>query len=274
MLLGVTAGWTAYAAVLLASVLGGAINAVAAGGILITFPVLVAVGLSPIAATATSTLALWPGNLSSVVGYQRELAGSRQWALRFAVPSLLGGAAGALLLLITPAARFDQIVPFLVLGATVIFVVQPVVLRLARRRARAGASHPDLPRRGSTELAHLPPPPTSFLLLQFFVAIYGGYFGAGAGILMLASLGLMGLTNIHQMNGLKNWGALCFNLVAALLFVGAQRVYWPMALTMGVGTIIGAYGTAGIARRLPQALIRSLVVAAGVLSAAWLLIER
>ena len=272
-------GALAYALVFAASVLGGAVNAVAAGGILLTFPVLVVVGLSPLAATATSTLALWPGNLSSVFGYRHELAGARDWALRFAVPSILGGAAGGLLLLRTPASRFAELVPFLVLGATLLFMLQPLVLRArGLREATDGLAAPPHVAHVAHDAAALAPalapPPPHFLALQFVVAIYGGYFGAGAGILMLASLGLMGLRNIHQMNGLKNWGALCFNLTAAILFVADQRVHWPLALTMGAGTVVGAYGTAGVARRLPQPVIRGGILAAGLLSAAWLLVMR
>lgn len=264
----------AYAAVFAASVLGGAVNAVAAGGILLTFPVLVAVGLSPLVATATSTLALWPGNLSSVVGYRRELAGARSWAIRFAAPSIAGGALGGLLLLRTPAERFAQLVPWLVLGATMLFMVQPLALR--RWGLRRAVSEPAMIPSAATGLT-VPPmslPSPGFLALQFAVAIYGGYFGAGAGIVMLASLGFMGLRNIHQMNGLKNWGALCFNLSAAVLFVAGGRVHWPLAITMGAGTVLGAYGTAGIARRLPPALIRGVILMAGLLSAAWLLVQR
>jgi uncharacterized membrane protein YfcA len=254
-----------YATVLVASILGGAVNSVAAGGILLTFPALVAAGVPPIIANATSTVALWPGNLSSLLGYRRELDGSRNWAARFALPSVLGGLVGGVLLIRTSAARFAALAPWLVLGATLAFLAQPMFVRALRGSARAAMD--------VTGGSVLRPPPVSFLVFQFLVAIYGGYFGAGAGILMLAALGLMGLTNIHQMNGLKNWGALCFNAVAALLFVATGYVHWPMALTMAVGTMIGGYGTAGIAQRLPHRVVRVAVVMIGVASAAWLLIR-
>lgn len=253
-----------YASVLAASMLGGAVNSVAAGGILLTFPALVAAGVPPIIANATSTVALWPGNLGSVVGYRRELGGSHGWAAYFALPSVLGGLVGAALLIHTPAAQFAALVPWLVLGATLVFVAQPILLRALGSGPRVVAM--DVTAGGPT----LRPPPPSFLAFQFLVAIYGGYFGAGAGILMLAALGLMGLTNIHQMNGLKNWGALCFNAVAAALFVATHHVNWPMALTMTVGTTVGAYGTAGLARRLPERVIRGAVIVIGFASAAWL----
>jgi uncharacterized membrane protein YfcA len=252
-----------YATVLAASMLGGAVNSVAAGGILLTFPVLVAAGVPPIIASATSTVALWPGNLSSVVGYRRALGGSRGWAARFALPSVLGGLVGGLLLIHTSAARFAALVPWLVVGATLVFLAQPMLVR-----ALGG---PLVVAMDPTAGGHaLRPPSPSFLVFQFLVAIYGGYFGAGAGILMLAALGLMGLTNIHQMNGLKNWGALCFNAVAAMLFVATDNINWPMALTMAVGTTMGAYGTAGLAQRLPHRVIRGAVVVIGFTSAAWL----
>jgi uncharacterized membrane protein YfcA len=196
--------------VVLAAAIGGAIIAIAGGGTLVTFPALVGLGIPAIVANATSTVALWPGAVGSMYGYRDELAGARNWAIRFAVPSVLGGLAGAFLLLRTPAERFDQVVPWLVLGATLLFLVQRPLMAALRRRAGGKAAVADDP---ATR-----PPGTGLLLFQFGVAVYGGYFGAGIGILMLAALGFMGFTNIHRMNGLKNWGGLCMNVVAASTF--------------------------------------------------------
>jgi uncharacterized membrane protein YfcA len=241
---------------------GSAANAVAGGGTLLTFPALIALGVPPVAANATSTVALWPGTISSMLGYRRELAGARTWATRFAIPSVLGGIVGAALLLLTSEKRFALLVPWLVFGATLLFALQKPVVRWLL--ARGSVKNP------LTAEAQLAPPTTGLLFAQFAVAIYGGYFGAGAGIVMLAALGLMGLTNIHQMNGLKNWGAVCFNGVAALIFVVMGLVNWPIALAMAVGATVGGYATAGIARRAPQAVVRGIVTAIGLGSTVWL----
>ena len=238
--------------------IGGVMNSIAGGGTLLTFPALVALGLPPINANATSTVALWPGALGSMWGYRGEVKGSRRWAYGFAIPSLLGGAVGAWLLLRTPAERFSALVPWLVLGATVLFMVQrPAMTRVSRWRARAPASDEDLVSRW---------PPTAVLVYQFLVAIYGGYFGAGVGILMLAALGFMGLANIHRMNGLKNWGGLCMNAVAAVVFAFTSLVNWPVAIVMAVGAICGGYLGSRTAQRVPQPLVRGAVVAIGMVS--------
>lgn len=202
------------------------------------------------------------------MGYRRELAGARSWAVRFAVPSLLGGATGAALLLLTSEQRFAALVPWLVLGATMLFAVQKPVVRWIMSRRTA----PDVarPANASSQLA---PPTTALLVGQFFVGVYGGYFGAGAGIIMLAALGFMGLTNIHQMNGLKNWGGVCMNGIAALTFVTMGIVNWPIALAMATGGVIGGYTTAGLARRAPQQLIRNLVTLIGLSAAVWLFVR-
>ncbi len=249
------------------SAVGAAANSVAGGGTLLTFPALVALGVPPISANATSTVALWPGSLSSMLGYRRELSGARSWAVRFAIPSLLGGIVGAILLTVTSEQRFAALVPWLVLGATLLFAVQKPVVRWLVSRARSA------PVERQAADGSLMPPTAGLLVAQFFVAIYGGYFGAGAGIVMLAALGFMGLTNIHQMNGLKNWGGVVFNGVAALLFVVSGLVNWPIALAMAAGSTVGGYATAGIARRAPQAVIRGLVAAIGFASSVWLFVK-
>lgn len=252
------------ALVVAAALLAGSVNSVAGGGTLLTFPALVALGVDPLAANATSTVALWPGAVGSMWGYRRELSGVRAWATGFAIPSLAGGAVGAWLLLRTPQARFAALVPWLVLGATALFMVQPLLTRALLRRGLSPNATEEL--RSS--------PPAHVLAYQFFVGVYGGYFGAGVGILMLAALGFMGLRNIHRMNGLKNWGGLCMNAVAALTFALKGIVHWPVALAMAVGSILGGYATAGIAQRVPQQLIRRVVVAVGLASAVWLYVGR
>jgi uncharacterized membrane protein YfcA len=243
---------------LLAAAVGGAVNAIAGGGTLLTFPAIVALGVPPLVANATSTVALWPGSLGSLWGYRQQLADSRAWLVRFTLPSLLGGALGAWLLLHTGAERFAHIVPFLVLAATILFMVQGPLMRWLRGRSE---SHPAAA------------PAGFFLIWQFGVGIYGGYFGAGIGILMLAVLGLMGLSNIHQMNGLKNWGGLCMNLVAAGIFAASGIVDWPLALAMACGGLLGGYTGSRLAQRVGQAAVRQAVVAIGLASFVWLLLR-
>jgi uncharacterized membrane protein YfcA len=269
--------------VVLVSAVAGAVNSFAGGGTLLTFPALIGLGIPPIVANATSTVALWPATLGSMWGYRRELEGARAWAVRFAIPSLVGGLAGALLLLRTPASTFSALVPWLVLGATALFLAQRPMLRLARRwRERGGAPADDAsslaPSPGGvptgTAAARLAPPSAALLLIQLGVAVYGGYFGAGIGILMLAALGFMGLTNIHRMNGLKNWGGLCINAVAAVTFAASGLVNWPVAACMAVGATLGGYAGAGLAQRFAQESVRKAVAAVGLASGIWLAVER
>jgi uncharacterized membrane protein YfcA len=254
----------ALAAVFLASVLGGGINAIAGGGTLATFPALVALGVPPLTANATSTVALWPGALSSMWGYRGELRGARGWVVRFTLPSIAGGAVGAWLLLRTHPDRFARIVPFLVLGATLLFLAQgPMMRRLRRAAADEGITEPA---ERDPELA-----PWMFVAAQFAIGVYGGYFGAGIGILMLAALGLMGFTNIHRMNGLKNWGAVCTNGVAAGTFAFSGIVDWPVALAMAAGGLLGGYAGSRMAQRVGQRRVRRAIVAIGLASFLFLL---
>jgi uncharacterized membrane protein YfcA len=240
----------------LAAAIGAVMNAIAGGGTLVTFPALIALGIPPITANATSTVALWPGTMTSMWGYRAELRGARRWAIAFAIPSLVGGVIGALLLLVTPEQRFAQIVPWLILGATGLFMAQrPLLARMSESSHARNILAPD----GS-----LRPPSAPFLLYQALVGIYGGYFGAGAGILMLAALGLMGLTNIHQMNGLKNWGGGVMNLVAVVIFAASGIVNWPVALAMAVGATLGGIGGSLLAQRVGQVWVRRAIVGIGL----------
>lgn len=242
--------------VALAAAVGAAMNAVAGGGTLVTFPALVALGIPTVQANATSTVALWPGTMTSMWGYRAELRGARQWAIAFAIPSLLGGVLGALLLLVTPEKRFAAIVPWLILGATTLFMAQGfIVRRLADSAADRSVANAD---------GTLRPPATPFLFYQFVVGVYGGYFGAGAGILMLAALGLMGLTNIHQMNGLKNWGGGVMNLVAVIVFAFSGIVDWPVAIAMALGATVGGLGGSLLAQRVGQVWVRRAIVFIGI----------
>ena len=242
-----------------AALVAGAINSVAGGGTLITFPALIWVGLPSVIANATNTVAIWPGSLGGMWGYRDELRGADRRLLVLVLPSLLGGLSGALLLARTPPGVFDSLVPYLVLGATLLLMAQHRVQQVV------GAAGPS-DRRSVWWI-------TGAAAFQFGVGVYGGYFGAGIGILMLAALGLLGLTDIHQMNGLKNLFALAVNGVAAVYFIAAHMVHWPDVLVMAVGAIVGGYGCVGIARRLGSRTVRRLVVAIGLLMTVALLLR-
>ena len=233
-----------------AGVAAGAINSIAGGGTLVSFPTLVWLGRDPITANATNTVAIWPGSLAGAYGFRRELSTVRGWLLILIVPSLLGGALGAWLLLRTPAPLFEQLVPFLILGATVLLALQEVITR----KLGLGRSGGDPTRHSKAGI----------FIFQFLVAVYGGYFGAGMGILMLAALGLIGLTDLHQMNGLKNVLAVAINGIAAIYFALANAVEWGDVLVLMLGTIVGGYVGAHTARRLGRRFVRAAVVVIGV----------
>ena len=230
---------------------------------LLVFPALVGLGVPSLFANATCTVALWPGALSSMYGYRSELVGVRPWALHFLLPSVLGGLTGGVLLTITTQRQFDQIVPWLVLFATVVFLFQRPLLDAVR--VRTGYQSP-----AATD-AMRTKPPMVFLVGYYFVAVYGGYFGGGAGIIILAALGLMGLTNIHQMNGLKNIFAAVFNLMAIGAFIWKGLVNWPIALTMAIGSTAGGFLASHTAQRVPQAWVRTSVGVIGFAAAGWML---
>jgi uncharacterized membrane protein YfcA len=239
----------------LAALFAGMVNSVAGGGMLATFPTLIWIGIDPIGANVTSTVALWPGSLSAMVGFRRELGESRNWMLLLGAPSVVGGLIGARLLLLTPSPLFASIVPYLILFATILFAIGEPMMR----RLRSGV-HPNSDSERRYRLRWW----SVAITCQFFVALYGGYFGAGMGILMLASLGLMGMSDIHQMNALKNFFAMCINLVAAAYFIASARVVWPYAIVMVVGAIAGGYGGAGLARKLGRRFVRRAVIVIGL----------
>jgi uncharacterized membrane protein YfcA len=250
----------------------GVMNALAGGGTLLTFPALLFLGLDPIAANATSTVALLPGAAASLFGYRREVAPYRSWLGVLALPSLLGGAIGSWLLLRTPARSFAALAPFLVLFATALFLVQGALAK--RRAARAARRAGDAPAGMPVDVAGLAPRALGLAIAaQFAIAIYGGYFGAGIGILMLAVLGFLGLDDIHAMNGLKNVFGFAINAVAAGIFLARGSVDLPLALAAMVGAIGGGYGGARLARVIGRDAARKAVVAIGIL-VALLLFER
>ena len=229
----------------------GLINSIAGGGTLVSFPALLWVGRDPVLANATSTVALWPASLAGVYGFRRELKGGTRTFLLFGAPSLLGGVLGAALLLRTPSETFGRLVPFLILFATLLLAAQePVSRRL--RGDDAGAREPTRAWWAGA------------VAFQFCVGVYGGYFGAGIGILMLAALGLLGFTDIHRMNALKNLLAICINGVAAAYFILSGAVIWSDVLVMTLAAVAGGYSGARLAYRLGRRFVRLAVIAIGL----------
>lgn len=243
-----------------ASAVAGVMNALAGGGTIVTFPMLLLLGEPSIQANATSTVALLPGAAASMVGYRREVAAHREWLKTLFVPSIVGGALGSVLLLRTPEKTFAHLAPYLILFATLLFLLQAFLTR----RSAASAVAPRTPERLVVAT-----------LFQLGVALYGGYFGAGIGILMLVILGFLGMRDIHAMNGLKNFFGICINSVAAGYFVLRGAVNWRYALIMVVGASAGGYAGAHFARRIGKEKARAAVVVIGfAITAVLLLTER
>jgi uncharacterized protein len=239
------------ALLLAAAFAAGMINSVAGGGTLLTFPSLLALGLDPKVANATSTVALWPALAGGLFGYRKEMEGTRDLLLRLGLASVVGGGIGAWLLIRTPSKTFAQLVPFLILFATVLFMLQEPISRWVR----VGELKPDEGRRKRWW--------AGAIFFQFCSAIYGGYFGAGNGILMLAAMGLLGLNDIHRANGLKNFLGLALNFVAIVAFAYSGLVDWPVALLMTTAAIAGGYFGASTARRVGRVVVRRAVVVIG-----------
>ncbi len=234
----------------LAGLVAGIMNAIAGGGTIVTFPMLILTGLSSIGANATSTLALLPGSLAGVAGYRKNLPAVWRWIRLFVPVSAAGGLLGGILLTRTPAAQFDRLVPYLILFATVLFTARALFVRLFRIETSRAKS--------SQWIA-------GALVFQFAVSVYGGYFGAGIGILMLATLGVLGFENIHEMNVVKGVLGFLINAVAAAYFVWSGLVHWPAAAIVAVGAIIGGFSGAHFAQKIPQRVVRHLVTVIGLL---------
>lgn len=233
-----------------ASFAAGIINTVAGGGTLLTFPSLLRHGLPAVLANTTSTVALVPASLAGAWGLRRELVGTGPWLLLLTPPSILGGMLGAMLLLYLPQSYFNHLIPWLLLTAALLFLLQPYLARRFVLRAESG-----LP---SWRVRLL------VLLFQLLVAIYGGYFGAGIGILMLTALAFMGLGDIHRMNAVKGILAAAINGTSVLVFVLQGQVVWSLAVLMALGAIGGGLTGAAVGRRLPKGAIRWFVILVGL----------
>ncbi|MGC2191342.1 MAG: sulfite exporter TauE/SafE family protein [Candidatus Dormiibacterota bacterium] len=237
-----------------AGFVAGAVNAVAGSGSLLTFPVLLAIGYSPLVANVSNTVGLFVGNVSGAVGYRRELAGQRRAALTLGACSLVGGLGGAVLLLALPPAVFKVVVPVLILLAVVLLLLQP---RLARLRPSG------------------PPTGRGRLALQasvFATAVYGGYFGAAQGVMFMATLGVFLEESLQRVTGLKNVLASAANGAAAVVFIAYGPVAWEPALVLAGSSLLGGQLGAGFGRKLPAPVLRLVIVAGGLAAVIKLLV--
>lgn len=254
-----------YQAIILfiAAVFGGMLNSVAGGGSFITFPTLIFAGVPSVNANATSTVALWPGTLATIGGYRGALRIERRLLLLLGGVSVLGGVLGAIVLLHTGQALFLHLVPYLLLVATLLFAFGgPITSRLrGRTNDKTGGAGPF-----QLSLAWV-------ASLQFVIALYGGFFGGGIGILMLATLSLMGIEDINRANALKAVLNACINGVAIVTFIVAGAIFWGQAIVMIFGAIVGGYGGATVAQRLNPKLLRGFVILVGIATSVYFFVR-
>lgn len=239
-----------------AAVVAGTLNSVAGGGSFISFPTLLFTGVPPIEANATNTVALWPGVVASVGAYRREFAAQLRAVVLLGSVSLVGGLLGALLLLKTPETTFLKVLPWLLLFATLLFTFG----RTLTRRVKLAL--------GPTRTPHWFPL-VGVCFIQLAIAVYGGFFGGGIGIMMLAGLALLGMENIHAMNALKTLLGSLINGIAVIAFIAAGVVAWPQAILMIAGAILGGYGGAWYAQKIDPRLVRGAVIITGALMTAY-----
>jgi hypothetical protein len=242
----------------LAAMLAGVMNSVAGGGSFISFPTLIFTGVMPIAANATSTVALWPGSVASVGAYWTKLPRNARLLVPLTLVSLVGGLIGALVLLRTPQATFMRLVPYLFLVATLLFTFGKKLSQLMGALVKTSG------------------PPSLWAIVgaslaQLLIAVYGGFFGGGIGILMLALLAIIQMEDIHRMNAVKSLLAAAINGAAVVTFIVAKAVFWPQSAVMIVGAIVGGYGGAHMAQRLNPKLVRGFVILVGFSMTAYFL---
>lgn len=248
-------------AVLLAGVAAGTINTVVGSGTLITFPTLLAIGVPPVTANVSNTVGLVPGSLSGAIGYRRELSGQRPRLLRLGAASLVGGIIGAVLLLVLPPDAFQAVVPVLIGLGVVLVVLQPVIRRRVVARAEA---------RGRVVAEH---GSVWTWLMVLGTGVYGGYFGAAQGVLLMAVLGTGLDESLQRLNAVKNVLAAIVNAVAGLLFAIVADVDWRVVLLIGIGSVIGGQVGATVGRRLPPTVLRAVIVAVGLVALAAFLLS-
>ncbi len=236
-----------------AAFFAGAINSVAGGGTLLTFPALTWIlgssAVAAVTANATSTVALFPGSLAATWGYRRELSGQGRWLVPLLIPSVIGSVVGTWLVVTQPEKIFHDLVPWLILTASGLFLLQPAITRWT------GIGRPHAQPSTSTV--------AGIIGFQFLIGVYGGYFGAGIGILMLSSLALMGLGDIHQMNAVKSVLASAINGMSVMMFVVSGRVDWKLAVPMLIAGIVGGFLGANISRQMNKNVVRWIVISIG-----------
>ncbi len=230
-----------------AAFLGGLLNSVAGGGGFLCFPALLFTGVPPINANATNTVALWPGTVAATAAYRGSLLSTRGLILPLTLTGIAGALLGAVVLLKTPQSTFLRLIPWLMLVATLLFAFSGRISAWLRARTTHTSRHAM----------------AGAALFQLIIAVYIGYFGAGSGILMLAMFALLGVENIHAMNGLKTYLASVCNAVAMATFIIAKAIFWPQAILMVIGATIGGYGGAYFAQKVRPDLVRQFVVLVG-----------
>jgi len=233
-------------AILAAGLAAGTINTIVGSGSLITFPTLLAFGYAPVLANVSNTVGLVPGSLSGAIGYRRELDGQRGRVVRLGLAAAVGGLTGGLLLLVLPATTFQRIVPILILGSVILIAIQPRLSRAMGDRRKVGAEHTG-----------------PLVITLYLTGIYGGYFGAGQGVIMMALLGVFLPDDLQRLNGLKNVLAVLINGVAAVLFILLSPIAWPAAILLAIGAIIGGQVGAVVGRRLPSNVLRGAIIVVG-----------
>jgi uncharacterized protein len=248
-------GWEAVA-VVLAGVFAGGINTVVGSGTLVTFPVLLAVGYPPVVANVSNSLGLVPGSITGAIGYRAELVGQRDRVIRFGIASLLGGILGAILLLVLPAEAFETIVPVLIGLALVLVVLQPWLSRKLGERRAEGSAH------GAIGL----------FAAIFATGVYGGYFGAAQGILLMGFMGILLSESLQRINAVKNVLAAIVNLASGIVFVFVAEVDWLAVGLIAVGAVVGGLIGARVGRRLSPTVLRGVIVVVGVAAIVQLLV--
>lgn len=253
-----------YAWLCLMAALGGGVNALAGGGTLLTFPALITAltmhsahtpDAAKVWANGTSTVALFPASLAALWGYRKDFAAYASWSAKLVPASLFGGTLGALLVTQLPEKMFAELVPWLILTAASLFTFQPLIAQ------KLGIGKPHESPGGRTIIG--------VMVFQFLVGIYGGYFGAGIGILMLSALAMMGLSDINAMNALKSLLGSCINGSAVVIFIVTNKVEWQLAIPMAVSGCLGAFLAAHYGRQLPRSWVRAFVICIGFALAAY-----
>lgn len=241
--------------VVAAGMAAGTINTIVGSGSLVTFPTLLAFGYPPVVANVSNTLGLVPGSLSGMVGYRRELVGQGSRIVRYGLVAGAGGLTGGLILLVAPESAFEAVVPFLILIACTLMAFQPRLARFMAARRGIEAGHP-----------------MALTLAVYLTGIYGGYFGAAQGVILMALLAIFLTDDLQRLNGLKNWLAAVVNGVAAILFILVAPVDYEVAALLAVGSIVGGQVGATIGRRLPGPVLRATVVGVGLVVAVRMLL--